>query len=111
MLAKAGALYYNHRQFKPSLKYFKTLAKQFPQSEGANRARFTVMESYFGKGDFTSTELIAKRLKDAAPEFGEKVTKRLAESIFFQAKTYADSSLHFQAAEEYRHVVAEVPNA
>ena len=111
MLAKAGALYFNHRQFKPSLKYFKTLAKQFPESEGANQARFTVMESYFGKGDFKSAELIAKRLKDLAPEFGEKATKRLAESIFFQAKTYADSALHFQAAEEYRRVVAEVPNA
>ncbi len=43
MLAKAGALYYNHRQFNPSLKYFKTLAKHFPESESANQARFTIM--------------------------------------------------------------------
>lgn len=110
MLAKAGALYYNHRQFKPSLKYFKTLAKHFPESEGANQARFTIMENYFGKGDFKSTELIARRLREVAPEFGEKATKRLAESIFFQAKTYAESAQHLQAAEEYRRVVAEVPN-
>lgn len=111
MLAKAGALYYNHHDFKKSLQYFKTLAKHFPDSESANQARFTIMESYFGKGDYKSTEIIAKRIKDLGPEFSDKAIKRLAESIFFQAKTHAENGDHLKAAEEYRRVIAEAPKA
>ncbi|MFQ5676884.1 MAG: tetratricopeptide repeat protein, partial [bacterium] len=111
MLAKAGSIHYNRHQFRESLKYFKTLARHFPDSDASNQARFTIMESYFGKGDYESTEIIAKKIKEMAPEFADKATRRLAESIFFQAKSHAETQDHVQVAEEYRRVVTEVPNA
>lgn len=109
ILAKGGALYYERHHFRQSLKYFKTLVKHFPDSPEVDYARYIIMESYFGRGDYQSTELIASRLRDVSPEYAEKANRRLAESIFLQAKTYADSMQHLKAAEEYRRVVQHAP--
>ncbi|MFQ5863708.1 MAG: tetratricopeptide repeat protein [bacterium] len=110
ILAKAGALYYEHHQFKEALKYFRTLVKHFPGSPEIDHARYIIMESYFGKSDYESAELVARRLRDMSPEYAAKANRRLAESIFLQAKTYADSLEHLRAAQEYRRMVAQAPN-
>ncbi|MFQ5752234.1 MAG: tetratricopeptide repeat protein, partial [bacterium] len=111
ILAKTGSLYYDHHQFKESIKYFKTLVKHYPDSPEANYARYITMESYFGKSDYESTEILARRLKDSSPEYASKANKRLSESLFLQAETYAESSDHLSAAEEYRRIVTEVPTS
>ncbi|MFQ5636618.1 MAG: tetratricopeptide repeat protein [bacterium] len=111
ILAKAGALYYERHQFNNSLKYFKTLIKHFPDSPEANYARYITMESYFGKGDFESTEIIAKKLRDLSPEYANNANKRLSESIFLRAKAFADSLEHDKAAAEYHRMVTEVPSS
>jgi len=67
MLVNAGALYYSHNQFKEALKYFKTLIKHFPDSEELANARYILMESYFGKMDFASAEVVAKRILQDNP--------------------------------------------
>jgi len=114
ILANAGALYYNNNQFKEALRYFNTIVKHFPDSDDINNVTYTILESYFGKRDFKSAEIVARRLKktpDISPEIEKKARTRLAESIFLAAEVYADSADHLQAGNEYLRVVREVPNA
>lgn len=114
ILANAGALNYNNNRFPEALRYFNTIIKHFPESKDVDYAKYTIMESYFGKRDFRSAEIIARKLKNTAgidPELAEKVESRLAESIFLAAEVYADSADHLQAGNEYLRVVMEVPNA
>ena len=114
ILANGGALYYNNNQFKEALRYFNTIVRHFSNSEDINNVKYTILESYFGKGDFKSAEIIARRLKDTpgiSPELERKARKRLAESIFLAAEVYANAEDHLQAGNEYLRVVREVPNA
>ncbi|NIR51377.1 tetratricopeptide repeat protein, partial [candidate division KSB1 bacterium] len=111
ILSKAGALYYQRYRFKESLKYFKTLTKHFPESPEADYSRYIAMESYFGKGDYESTEIMARKLRDTGSQYANNANKRLSEAIFLQAKTFADSLDHMRAAEEYQRIVAEVPSS
>ena len=113
-LANAGALFYRHNQFKNALKYFKTLLRHFPTSEQVNHARFAILESYFGKADFRSSEIIARKIlldQDASPELMSRANRRLAESIFLNAEMLAESALHFEAGNEYRRMVKEAPQS
>ena len=112
-LSQAGSIYYNKNHFIDALKYFKTLLKHFPDHELAEYAEFLVMESYFGKLDYKSVEIVARRLRRKAKnqEYAAKANQRLAEAIFLQAESLADSAEHFKAAEEYRRVADEVPDA
>ncbi|RMF66119.1 MAG: outer membrane protein assembly factor BamD, partial [Calditrichaeota bacterium] len=111
MLSKAGALYYQRHDFKHALRYFKTLTKHFPQSDQALYARFITMESYFGKGDYKSAEIVADRLRGQNSEYAERANQRLAQAIFLQAKTFADSLDHLRAAREFQRMVATTPDA
>lgn len=111
-LAQAGALYYNRNDFTSALKYFKTLLRHFPEDPEAAYAQYLTMESYFGKLDYKSCEIVAKRIKVLGQsEFTAKAEQRLAESIFLQAEGLANAAQHVRAAEEYRRVFEEVPNA
>jgi TolA-binding protein len=113
-LANAGALYYHHNQFRNALKYFKTLLKHFPGSEQVNQARFAILESYFGKADFKSTEIIAKKIladSVASLSLQDRARRRLAEAIFLNAEMLAKAEQHFQAGNEYRRMVDEVPES
>jgi TolA-binding protein len=112
MLVNAGALYYSHNQFKEALKYFKTLIKHFPDSEELANARYILMESYFGKMDFASAEVVAKRIiqDNPSPEMVVKARRRLAESVFLSAELLAESEEHSKAGQEFGRVVAEVPD-
>ena len=92
-LANAGALYYQHHQFRDALRYFNTLLKHFPSSDKVSQAGYAIMESYFGKGDFRSSEIVARRIvndKDVALAIKSKARRRLAESIFLSAEIMAD---------------------
>lgn len=114
ILANAGALYYNNNQFKEALRYFNTIVKHFPNSQNINDVKYTILESYFGKRDFKSAEIVARKLKntpDVSPDLAQKAKTRLAESIFLAAEVYADSADHLQAGNEYLRVVQEVPSA
>ena len=114
ILANAGAIFYNNNQFGEALRYFNTIVKHFPDNKDINYVKYTVMESYFGKHDFKSAEIVARRLKNTenlSPELSKKAQKRLAESIFLAAQTLADSADHLQAGNEYLRVSREVPNS
>ncbi len=112
-LAQAGALYYNKNDFTQALKYFKTLLRHFPESPDFEYAHYLTMESYFGKLDYKSCEIVAKRIRltGGNSEFLQKAEQRLAESIFLQAEGLANAEQHTRAGEEYRRVYEEVPKA
>ncbi|MBN2090401.1 tetratricopeptide repeat protein [candidate division KSB1 bacterium] len=112
ILANAGALHYNHNQFQKALRYFNTLVRHFPDGPDVDYAQFTIMECYFGKQDFKSSEIVAQKLKSSTkfPAITQKATRRLAESIFLQAEALADSGLHLKAGNEFVRVVVEVPD-
>ena len=112
ILNNAGAMYFNNNLFKEALRYFNTIVKHFPDYERIHTIKHHILESYFGKGDYRSAEIIARRLKNdpkTPPELAEKAKRRLAESIFLSAKVYADSNDHLQAGNEFVRVVREVP--
>ncbi len=113
MLANAGALYYSHRRFDDALRYFKTLVKRFPDSPYLAQARMTIMESYFGKKDYRSTEIVAKRIlaDSSKPELFGKAKRRLAEAIFLHAQELAKAGQHDLAGKEYMRMATEVPDA
>jgi TolA-binding protein len=112
-LAQAGALYYNNNDFVEAVKYFKTLLRHFPENPEAEYAEYLLMESYFGKVDYKSSEIVAKRIKlnTKSEEYLRRAEQRLAESIFLQAEDLANAEEHLKAAEEYRRVFEEVPTA
>ncbi len=113
-LANAGILFYNKKHFEEALTYFNTLIQRFPDSPELTQAQFTAMESYFGKQDFVSAELMAKKIqlsKNVPEAVKKKAVRRMSESIFMHAQALADSGNHLAAAKEYRRVVKEVPNA
>ena len=112
-LANAGSLHYTHHQFKEALRYFNTLLKHFSGSEEYNQARYAIMESYFGKADFSSAEIVARRIVygDASDEIKSKARRRLAESIYLNAEGLAEGNLHLEAGDEYRRVVQEAPRS
>ncbi len=113
ILSNAGALYYTHNQFTEALRYFKTLIKYFPQSEEVDNAQYAILESYFGKQDFQSVELLAKRIlqSNASDEIKDKARKRMGEAIFLNAELLSTHGAGNKAAEEYFRMATEVPNA
>jgi tetratricopeptide (TPR) repeat protein len=111
MLSKAGGLYYERNQFQDAIKYFKTVGKHFPESEEADYAQYLTMESYFGKSDFESAEVIARQLKNRSPEYATKAGQRLSQTMFLRAKSFADSSDHLAAAQQFERMALEVPTS
>ena len=112
ILSNTGALYYTHNQFNEALKYFKTLVKYFPQSKQIQNVQYAILESYFGKQDFQSAEILAKRIRGAgvSDEMKKNVEKRLGEAIFLKAQSLADAGQASQAADEFYRMALEVPS-
>ncbi len=113
-LGNVGTIYYGNQQFDHALRYFNTLLRRFPESPQTSQAQLTAMESYFGKRDYTSTEIVAKRIQeksDLPPELKEKARRRLAESIFLHAEVLAKQNEHLKAANEFKRILTEVPEA
>ncbi len=114
VLGNVGNIYYSNDDFNRALRYFNTLLRRFPDSPTSKSAQLTAMESYFGKRDYASTEIVAKRIKnrkDLPEEFRSKAERRLAESIYLHAESLAGENNHLKAANEFKRVIDEVPDA
>jgi len=111
ILVNAGALYYVHNQYNEALKYFKTLMKYFPKSEQVRTVQYNILESYFGKKDYDSAEILAKKIIDsnASEDIKEKCRKRLGEAIFLKAQALAAAGNSQLAADEFYRMALEAP--
>ncbi|MCK5147088.1 tetratricopeptide repeat protein [bacterium] len=112
ILANAGALYYTHNSFDKALQYFKTLVKYFPESNQIHQVQYSILESYFGRQDYASAELLARRIADSNvdDEIKSKARQRWAEAIFFKAQILAEKGEALKAAREFYRVALEVPD-
>ncbi|MBN1895514.1 tetratricopeptide repeat protein [bacterium] len=111
ILANAGALHFSGGRYEDAIRYFKTLIRYFPDAKQVEKARYWILESYFGKGDYESTEGMCKRILAASPppDLKAKAEQRLGEALFLKAKALSDSGQTRLAANEYRRMALEVP--
>ena len=111
ILSNAGALYYINNYYDEAIKYFKTLMKYFPGHDAARKVELSILESYFAKNDYESTEALAKKILSGnyAPEIKNQARQRLAEAIFLKAQSMASLGKDQKAADEYYRLALEVP--
>jgi tetratricopeptide (TPR) repeat protein len=111
ILSNAGALYYINNQFDTAIKYFKTLIRYFPDHEAAKQVELSILESYFAKNDFESTEALAKKILGGpyTSDIKLKARQRLGEAIFLRAQGMADTGQGVKAADEFYRLAVEVP--
>jgi len=111
ILVNGGILHYTHNQFDEAIKYFKTLTEYFPDNKEIHKVMNSIMESYFGKQDYTSAEVVAKRIieSDAPADVQKKALSRLGESIFLKAESLAKQGHDRIAADEYYRMALEAP--
>jgi len=110
VLADAGALYYEHRQFDLARKYYKTMVTKFPKAEQKNIGLLSLMNSYFFMGQYRDAEIVAKKILEAPniPEDQKKVAEnRIGESIFKNAEKLEQQGEFLAAAREYFRVYTD----
>ena len=110
VLADAGALYYNHKQFDIAKKYYKTMVRKFPKAQQKSIGLISLMNSYFFLGQYTDAEKVARRVAQS-PEVPEEQRKlaerRIGESIFKNAEKLEQQGNHLEAAREYFRVYTD----
>ena len=113
ILNNAGAIYYSHNYFDEALRYYKTLMQYFPDSPEAQSVQYSILESYFGKNDYQSTEYLAKKIlaTDLPDSIKNKAERRMGEAIFLKAEALSQHGDARMAASEYHRMALEVPNS
>ncbi|MFQ5584992.1 MAG: tetratricopeptide repeat protein, partial [Calditrichia bacterium] len=110
ILADAGALYYNHRQFDIAKKYYKTMVTKFPEAQQKNIGLISLMNSYFFLGQYHDAEIVARKILEAPdiPEDQVEIAKqKIGQSIYKNAEKYEQEELYLEAAKEYLRVYDE----
>lgn len=110
ILASAGALYYNHRQFDLAKKYYKTMVTKFPEAQQKNIGLISLMNSYFFLGQYHDAEIVARKIlevPDIPPDQIEIAKKKLGQSIYKNAEKLEQEGKYVEAAVEYIRVYQE----
>lgn len=110
ILASAGALYYNHRQFDLAKKYYKTMVTRFPEAQQKNIGLISLMNSYFFLGQYLDAEIVAKKIlevPDIPPDQIEIARRKLGQSIYKNAEKLEQETKYVEAANEYVRVYEE----
>lgn len=110
ILASAGALYYNHRQFGLAKKYYKTMVTKFPEAQQKNIGLISLMNSYFFLGQYRDAEIVARKIlevPDIPPDQVEIAKKKLGQSIYKNAEKLEQQGKFVEAASEYVRVYQE----
>lgn len=110
VLAAAGALYYNHRQYDLAKKYYKTMVTKFPKAQQKSIGLLSLMNSYFFLGQYRDAEIVAKKIlesPDIPTDQIEIAKSRIGESIFKNGERLEQEGSYVDAAREYRRVFEE----
>jgi tetratricopeptide (TPR) repeat protein len=110
ILADAGALYYNHRQFDLAKKYYKTMVTKFPEAQQKNIGLISLMNSYFFLGQYSDAEVVARKIletPDIPQEQVELAKQKVGQSIYKNAEKYEQEEMYVEAAGEYLRVYNE----
>ncbi|RMF60023.1 MAG: hypothetical protein D6748_05065 [Calditrichaeota bacterium] len=107
VLAAAGALYYNHRQYDLAKRYYKTMVTKFPKAQQKTIGLVSLMNSYFFLGQYEDAEIVARKILESVeipPEQVEIAKKRIGESIYKNGEKLEQEGAYLAAAKEYRRV-------
>lgn len=80
-LAYAGQIYHNHNDFARSGQYFNTIVTRYPNSDKAQISQQYLMQTYYDRKDFRSSEIVAIRLLNS--EVSSKEQKEQAKNVIF----------------------------
>ncbi|MCB0275595.1 MAG: tetratricopeptide repeat protein [Calditrichaeota bacterium] len=110
VLAAAGALYYNKRQYDLAKKYYKTMVTKFPKAQQKSVGLISLMNSYFFLGQYRDAEIVARKIL-VSPDIPEDqiaiARNRIGESIYKNGEKLEQEGQYAEAAKEYRRVFEE----
>jgi len=112
-LVLAGKLYYAHADYTTAQTYFDRLIIEYsasPQLEEAYKLR---LEGLFALGLFQEAEQTAKIIQDLglSEELAGRARNRQAESVYAFAEELKEQEDHLSAAQEFKRMALEVPDA
>ncbi len=109
-LAQAGAIYYDHNNFRRSSQYFNTIVNRYPFSDKVNVSERYLMQTYYDRKDFRSSEIVARRIYENPTSTNEQkanAVQVIFVSIFRHADDFRARKEPAKAAREYQRAFAE----
>ncbi len=109
-LAAAGQIYYMHNDFARASQYFNTIVTRYPGNAKAQLSQRYLMQSYFDRKDYRSSEIIAKSLINAPGSTEDQKNEArtiVFYSIFKRAEEFQAKKLGYKAAREFQRAYEE----
>ncbi len=109
-LAQAGAIYYDHNNFRRSSQYFNTIVNRYPFSDKVNVSEKYLMQTYYDRKDYRSSEIVARRIYENPTSTSEQKTNAVQVifvSIFKHADDFKARKEPAKAAREYQRAFEE----
>ncbi|MFA7330976.1 MAG: tetratricopeptide repeat protein [Candidatus Delongbacteria bacterium] len=108
-----GKLFYAHHDFDQATAVFDTLITRWPQAPEVAEAYQLKLEGLFALGRFPEAEAIAREIQgmDLPAEALQRARTRQAESVYSNAANLKKGEDHLKAAQEFRRMALDVPDA
>lgn len=108
-----GKLHYAHQDYDAATALFDSLITSWPQSAEVAEAYQLKLEGLFALGKFQEAEAIARQIQGMAlpAEAIARARQRQAESTYSFAEGLKKSEDHLKAAQEFRRMALDVPDA
>jgi len=112
-LNNMGGIYHQHRLWSEARAYFQRLINDYPESALVGDAYLFTIEGYFEQQNFAGAEAAARDLSALAltPALVARAEEALAQAVFSSARLLRGGDDHLAAAEEFKRVALEVPDA
>jgi TolA-binding protein len=109
----AGKLYYSHQDYAGANAQFDALISAWPAAPQVAEAYQLKLEGLFAQGLFQEAEEIARVIQGMGlgEDVAERARTRQAESVYAFAESLKESEDHAAAAEEFRRMALDVPDA
>lgn len=109
----AGKLYYGHGDFLAANEHFDSLIESWSEAPQVAEAFQLKLEGLFALGAFQEAEQIARTIQGMGlgEDVAERARTRQAESVYAFAEQLKGSEDHLAAAEEFRRMALDVPDA
>jgi TolA-binding protein len=108
-----ASLYYNSRLMPQARTVYTQVMEKFPSTASSAEAMRMLAQSFYEEKNFDSAQAWYRRLKDLPGNDIDRseATQRIAESIFKRAEQFELQKLFSNAAEQYKRVPMEFPDA
>lgn len=109
-LAYAGQIYYNHNNFGRSGQYFNTIVTRYPNSDKTQISQQYLMQTYYDRKDYRSSEIVAQRLLTSSissKEQKEQAVNVIFYSIYKRGEYFQEMKESAKAAREFQRAYEE----